>query len=345
MVGAYQVQCLHQNLFIEGKNVTIVITSGEPAGIGPDIILKAASRKVLSAVVLGDVDFLSRRAALLGVDVRIEVFDGSALLPEVGVVYVQHIPLKQEVIPGTPHPENAEYILAQLDAAVQGCMNGYYSAMVTAPVAKSVICEGGYFFLGHTEYIAELTQTKQVVMMLACQEMRVALVTTHLPLKDVAKAITRYRLEQTILTVRASLQNQFGIKSPKIMIAGLNPHAGEHGYLGREEIDVMTPVLSQFNSEKVIGPVAADTMFSQENCKEIDAFIAMYHDQGLSVLKYAGFGQAANISLGLPIIRTSVDHGTAFSLAGTLKVDDESLCYAIKQADMMIKCSIRSSMV
>lgn len=331
--------------FIEGKNVAIVITSGEPAGIGPDIIIKAASIQPLTAVVLGDIDFFSKRVALLGVDVRIVPYNGEILLPEIGVVYMLHIPLKQAAVPGTPHPANAEYILAQLDAAVQGCVKGYYSAMVTAPVAKSVICEAGHFFAGHTEYIAELTQTKQVVMMLACQKMRVALVTTHLPLKDVSKAITPHRLEQTILTVQASLQNHFGITSPKIMVAGLNPHAGENGYLGREEIDVIQPVLSQFSSGAVIGPMAADTMFSQENCKEIDAFIAMYHDQGLSVLKYAGFGQAANISLGLPIIRTSVDHGTAFSLAGTLKANEASLCYALKQAEMMSNCSIRGSMV
>ncbi len=226
-----------------------------------------------------------------------------------------------------------------------GCLNGYYSAMVTAPVAKSVICDAGHFFSGHTEYIANLTQTKQVVMMLACEQMRVALVTTHLPLKDVSEAITPHRLEQTILTVRASLQNQFGILSPKIMVAGLNPHAGEGGYLGREEIDVIAPVLSQFNPLDVIGPMAADTMFSQENCREVDAFITMYHDQGLSVLKYAGFGKAANISLGLPIIRTSVDHGTAFSLAGTLNACDRSFRHAIKQARMIAQCSKRGSMV
>mgnify|MGYP006075022289 CR=1 FL=1 len=320
--------------------MTIVITSGEPAGIGPDIILKAASKQALPCVVLGDIDLFRQRVVKLNLSVKIKPFNGQKFAQEVGSLFIQHIPLKKSVIAGQPDKANAEYILAQLDAAVMGCMNKHYLAMVTAPVCKSIICEAGHFFTGHTEYIANLTQTKQVVMLLACQSMRVALVTTHLPLADVPKAITPHRVEQTILTLRAALQNQFGIASPKIMVAGLNPHAGENGYLGREEIDVIAPVLAQFNPNEVIGPMAADTMFTQGNCQKVDAFVAMYHDQGLSVLKYAGFGQAANISLGLPIIRTSVDHGTAFSMAGTTKACEGSLLYAIEQAENMVKRTV-----
>jgi len=236
---------------------------------------------------------------------------------------------------GQDNPDNAEYVLAQLDAAVAGCLTHNYSAMVTAPINKAMVCQAGYEFSGHTDYIAELTQTKNVVMMLACEKMRVALVTTHLPLADVPAAITPLKVEQTIITVKAALQNQFGLASPRLMVAGLNPHAGEGGYMGTEEIDVITPVLARFDSRQVIGPVAADTMFSVENCQTVDAFIAMYHDQGLAVLKYAGFGNAANISLGLPIIRTSVDHGTAYNIAGTGKASTGSLRYALSQAVYM----------
>lgn len=325
--------------------MTIVITSGEPAGIGPDIILKAAASHALPCVVLGDIDLFSTRTRQHGLEIQVLPFIEKNFIPKQGRLYVQHLPLQQAVIAGKPNVANADYILAQLDAAVIGCMSGHYSAMVTAPVTKSIICDAGHCFTGHTEYIAQLTQTQHVVMMLACEQMRVALVTTHLPLKDVSSAITPIRVEQTILTLLGDLKRFFGIEQPKIMVAGLNPHAGENGYLGREEIDVIAPVLGQFDRKSVIGPMAADTMFSIDNCKQVDAFVAMYHDQGLAVLKYAGFGNAANISLGLPIIRTSVDHGTAFSLAGTLKASEGSLVYAIQQAKMMHECSTRGAMV
>ena len=326
--------------------MTIVITSGEPAGIGPDIILKAAASNALPCVVLGDIDLFSMRACMLGLDIQVLPFLEKAFVPKQGRLYVQHLPVRQAVVPGLASAANADYVLAQLDAAVIGCMSGHYFAMVTAPVAKSIICEAGYCFSGHTDYIAQLTQTSHlVVMMLACEQMRVALVTTHIPLKEVSSAITPLRLEQTILTLQSDLKRFFGIEQPKIMVAGLNPHAGENGYLGREEIDVIAPVLAQFDHQHVIGPMAADTMFSIDNCKQVDAFVAMYHDQGLAVLKYAGFGNAANISLGLPIIRTSVDHGTAFSLAGTLSGSEGSLLYAIQQAKMMHECSTRDAMV
>lgn len=316
--------------------MTLIITSGEPAGIGPDILLKAACKKALPGIVLGDVALFKQRARLLNLDVSIQAYHESApFKPEKNQLYVKHLPLRESVQPGYPNKANAEYILAQLDMAVSGCLSQHYSGMVTAPVCKSIICDAGYLFSGHTEYIAHLTKTKHVVMMLACQKMRVALVTTHLPLSKVPSNITPLAVEQTLLIVKAALQKSFGIDSPKIMVAGLNPHAGENGYLGREEIEVIQPVISAFNSKSIIGPVAADTMFSQRNCQEMDAFIAMYHDQGLSVLKYAGFGCSANISLGLPIIRTSVDHGTAFSLAGTGSADEGSLIYAVEQAELM----------
>lgn len=315
--------------------MTIVITSGEPAGIGPDIILKAALNKALPGVVLGDLNLFKERAALLNYPIKIEAFEGQELPLGAGNIVVRHIPLAKNVLPGLPNRANAEYILAQLDAAVAGCLSKNYSAMVTAPVCKSIICEAGHSFTGHTEYIANLTNTKHVVMMLACKEMRVALVTTHLPLSEVSKAITKSSVEQTVSVLRHALKNQFLIKKPKIMVAGLNPHAGEDGYLGREEIEVISPALSNFDESEVIGPMAADTMFSKDNCLKADAFVAMYHDQGLAVLKYAGFGLAANISLGLPIIRTSVDHGTAFSLAGTGNISEGSFLYALEQARLM----------
>lgn len=320
--------------------MSVVITSGDPAGIGIDIILKLASHRPLTAVVLGDIDVFKARAALLNLPLQIEAFEGQQLPLTPGTVVVQHLAVSQPVTVGTPSPENAEYILSLLDAAVAGCVTQNYSAMVTAPVCKATICQAGHAFNGHTDYIAKLTQTSHVVMMLACHKMRVALVTTHLPLKEVPTAITPLKIEQTILTVRAALQQQFGIETPKVMVAGLNPHAGENGYLGREEIEIIQPTLAQFNANEVVGPVAADTMFSPKNCQNIDAFIAMYHDQGLAVLKYAGFGDAVNITLGLPIIRTSVDHGTAFSLAGSGKANDGSLAYALKQAQLMSQTAV-----
>ncbi len=316
--------------------MTIVITSGEPAGIGPDVILQAAAKNTLAAVVLGDIDLFRERAKLLNLSLNIESYYGQELPSTSGHLLVHHLPLRQKIEPGIASLSNAEYILAQLEHSVNGCLNNTYSAMVTAPVNKEIINEAGFNFSGHTEYIANLTQTKHVVMMLACQQMRVALVTTHLPLSEVSKAITPVKLEQTILTVRAALQNQFGIESPLIMVAGLNPHAGEGGYLGTEEIEIIAPVLARFNPAEVIGPMAADTMFTHDNCQKADAFIAMYHDQGLAVLKYAGFGQSVNITLGLPIIRTSVDHGTAFDLAGTGKASEDSLVYAIEQAQLQV---------
>jgi len=316
--------------------MTIVITSGEPAGIGPDVILQAACKQTLAAVVLGDVDLFQERAALLNLSLTIESYYGQELPTNKGHLLVKHLPLRKKVEPGVASLSNAEYIMSQLDHAVNGCLNNTYSAMVTAPVNKAIISEAGVAFSGHTEYIAKLTHTKHVVMMLACKEMRVALVTTHLPLSEVPKSITPIKLEQTILTVRAALQNQFGIRSPIIMVAGLNPHAGEGGYLGSEEIEIIAPVLARFNPSEVIGPMAADTMYSHENCQKADAFIAMYHDQGLAVLKYAGFGRSVNITLGLPIIRTSVDHGTAFDLAGTGKSSEDSLLYAIEQAQQQV---------
>ena len=315
--------------------MTTVVTSGEPAGIGPDILLKLASQGQLGALVLGDINVFTERAKILNIDISVQEYQGGAIQPQNGRIIIQHIKAKRAVVAGQPDPENAEYVLSQIDAAVAGCLTKNYSSMVTAPVCKATICESGMPFSGHTEYIAALTNTSHVVMMLACEQMRVALVTTHLPLSQVPSSITDSKIKLTIQTVLDALKYQFGLSTPKIMVAGLNPHAGEGGYLGREEIDIIQPALQNFDARMVQGPFAADTMFSSTNVGRTDAFVAMYHDQGLAVLKYAGFGKAVNITLGLPIIRTSVDHGTAFSLAGTGMANPSSLLYAIEQASHM----------
>ncbi len=315
--------------------MTLVITSGDPSGIGPDVILQMAMSRSVPAIVLGDIDVFRARAELLNLPVELLDYQGGDIPYDKGILTIQHLPVAQPVQIGQSQPDNAEYILSQLDAAISGCLTMNYSGMVTAPVNKAVINQAGHDFSGHTGYIAALCQTDDVVMMLACQAMRVALVTTHIPLAKVPEAITPQKLKRTIAIVQAALQEQFGIDEPRLMIAGLNPHAGEQGYLGSEEIDVIEPVIAQFDDSRISGPYAADTMFSHDNCQTADAFVAMYHDQGLAVLKYAGFGEAANITLGLPIIRTSVDHGTAYDLAGTGRATAGSLIYAFEEAMKM----------
>jgi 4-hydroxythreonine-4-phosphate dehydrogenase len=299
----------------------IAVTSGEPAGIGPDLCLRLAERKWLARlVVLGDRDLLAARAQTLGLDVN--------------AIDIRHIPLQKSALAGRLDPANARYVLDILDAALAGCVSGEYAAMVTAPVAKNVINDAGIPFTGHTEYLAEKTNTPRVVMMLAGAGLRVALATTHLPLKDVPAAITRGELETTLRILHTDMQRKFGIARPRILVAGLNPHAGEGGHMGREEIEVIAPVLDKLRAEgmNLIGPLPADTLFTRNVLAGSDAQLAMYHDQGLAVLKYAAFDEGINVTLGLPIIRTSVDHGTALDLAGTGKASPTSLFAAIEAA-------------
>ena len=308
-------------MFTTQKLPRIAITSGEPAGIGPDICVLLAQQKIKADItIIGDADMLAARAQQLKVP-----FDEKKVV---------HISTAAPVIAGTLNPVNSRYVLAMLSRAIDGSANGEFDAMVTAPVHKGVINDAGIAFTGHTEYLAEQTHTKNVVMMLVGGGMRVALATIHLALKNVPAAITRSGLETTIRILHADLIARFGIKNPRILVAGLNPHAGEDGYLGREEIDIINPVLKKLRHENMhlIGALPADTLFAKHHLANADAVLAMYHDQGLPVLKHASFGGGVNVTLGLPIIRTSVDHGTALDLAGTGNVDIGSMLAAIDLA-------------
>lgn len=299
----------------------IALTAGEPAGIGPDLCAMLAQRLPDADItVIADRSFLESRARQLGLSL--------------GKLQIAHVPLAVPAESGQLNPANAGYVLETLKRAALGCMHGEFDAMVTAPVHKGVINDAGIPFTGHTEFLAELTDTPQVVMMLVGGGMRVALATTHLPLREVPDAITPEVLESVLRILHADLVNRFGIPHPRILVAGLNPHAGEGGHLGREEIEVISPVLDKLRAQgmDLQGPLPADTMFSQKNLANTDAFLAMYHDQGLVVLKHASFGEGVNVTLGMPIIRTSVDHGTALDLAGTGKADVGSLYAAIKLA-------------
>ena len=319
----------------------LLVTSGEPAGIGPDLCL-ALAQSTLPVVVFSDKSLLAARAQQLGLDVVFEDYQqGIPPTKSPNHLTVLSITCPASVIAGVLNPLNASYVLSMLTEAAARCMQGEFSALITAPVHKAVINQAGFSFTGHTEFFAEHCKAKQVVMMLVCDVMRVALVTTHLPLREVADAITESLLISVITTLHHALRDDFGISHPKIFVAGLNPHAGEGGYLGREEIDVISPVLEslKLSGLDVHGPMPADTMFSKKNANVCDAFVAMYHDQGLPVLKYAGFGNAVNVTLGLPIIRTSVDHGTALELAGTGVADAGSLLAAVEMAATMVRTS------
>ncbi len=312
----------------------IAVTSGEPAGIGPEICARLARHPVSARlVILGDRTLLEARARQAGeAPAFADYFPDHA--PAEGALEVLHMPLRTASRAGRLDASNAAYVLGLLDRALSGCRQGEFSAMVTAPVHKGVINEAGIAFTGHTEYLAEKTGTARVVMMLAGAGLRVALATTHLPLKDVPGAITRPELETTLRILHADLVGKFGIARPRILVAGLNPHAGEGGHMGREEIDVIAPVLDKLRGEgmDLVGPLPADTLFTRGVLAGSDAQLAMYHDQGLAVLKYAAFEDGINITLGLPIIRTSVDHGTALDLAGTGKADPRSLFAAVDLA-------------
>lgn len=317
------------------------LTPGEPAGIGPDLcLLLAAQSQPHPLIAITSRDLLAERAAQLGLAVSLLAVDADALPDHpapAGSLYVWDTPLGAPVRTGELDTANAAFVLQTLTRAAQGCLDGLFAGMITAPVHKGVINDGGIAFSGHTEFLADLTATEQVVMMLTTGDLRVALVTTHLPLRDVADAITAERLERVTRILHADLQGKFGLARPRILVCGLNPHAGEGGHLGREEIDIIEPTLERLRAEgmDLRGPLPADTLFTPKYLQHCDAVLAMYHDQGLPVLKYKGFGAAVNVTLGLPIIRTSVDHGTALDLAGTGKVDTGSLRVALDTAYRM----------
>jgi 4-hydroxythreonine-4-phosphate dehydrogenase len=299
----------------------IAITSGEPAGIGPDICVMLAQHEIKADItIIGDKKVLAERAKLLNLS-----FDTTKVL---------HTPTALPVLTGTLNPANSQYVLNTLTLAMDGCTAGEFDAVVTASVHKGVINEAGIAFTGHTEFFAEHLRAPHVVMMLVGGGMKVALATTHLALKDVPTAINKTSLEQTIRVLHADLIAKFGIKHPRILVAGLNPHAGEDGYLGREEIETINPVLEKLRAEdmNLIGALPADTLFAKHHLANADAVLAMYHDQGLPVLKHASFGDGVNVTLGLPIIRTSVDHGTALDLAGSGKIHVGSMLAAIELA-------------
>ena len=317
----------------------IAVTAGEPAGIGPDICL-ALARHTFAArlVILCDRTLIEERRRKLRVQEGIADFEPGRT-PAPGVLEVLHLPLAQACRAGVLDPANGPYVLSLLERAADGCMSGEFAAMVTAPVHKGVINDAGIAFTGHTEFLAERTRAAQVVMMLAGGGLRVALASTHLALKEVPGAITQEGLERILRVLRDSLARFYGIPEPHILVAGLNPHGGEGGHLGDEEIQVIIPVLDRLRREgfRLTGPLPADTLFTPANLEGADCVLAMYHDQGLPVLKYASFGQGINVTLGLPIIRTSVDHGTALGLAGTGRADSRSLFAAVQAALEMLE--------
>lgn len=319
----------------------IVLTSGEPAGIGPDICIQLAQKKQSCALtIIADPELLAQRATQLGLNISINIFDPTAEAKpsKAGSMTVLPVSLLAPVACGKLLSQNSHYVIETIRIASQGCLDHLFDAMVTAPVHKGVINDANIPFTGHTEFIADITGGHPV-MMLATEGLRVALVTTHLPLSEVSQAITSKRLNKVITLLHRDLQNYFSLPNPKILVCGLNPHAGENGHLGTEEIETIEPALKALRQQGIDlqGPLPADTLFTPKYLESADAVLAMYHDQGLPVLKYKGFGQAVNITLGLPIIRTSVDHGTALDLAGTGRANLGSLEFAVKTAIEMAK--------
>jgi 4-hydroxythreonine-4-phosphate dehydrogenase len=320
--------------------IRLALTPGEPAGIGPDLCVQLAQQShSVELVVIADPDLLLDRARCLGLPLKVIPYDKQKI-PQAhpaGCLTVLPIQLAAPVTMGALNTANASYVLSTLNAAIEGCLDGTFDALVTGPVHKAIINQAGITFSGHTEYLAEHTGGHPV-MMLATEGLRVALVTTHLPLSEVPKAITRERLSRVLEILVHDMQTRLGIHEPRILVCGLNPHAGEDGHLGREEIEIILPVINEFrnNGYHVEGPLSADTLFTPDNLHKADAVLAMYHDQGLPVLKHMGFGESVNITLGLPIIRTSVDHGTALALAGTGKSRVDSLQRAVSIAAEMV---------
>lgn len=313
----------------------LVLTTGDPAGIGPDLCLQIAHRQLpCGLVVAGDPKLLGQRASQLGLKVELALWQPSDdTTHQADRLRVWPVATATETTPGKLTAANAAYVLKTISDATRACLMGDFDALVTAPINKASINEAGTSFSGHTEFVASLTGGDPV-MLLSAPGLRVALATTHMPLTQVSQNITRERLTRILRTLDKELKQRFGIASPRILVAGLNPHAGENGHLGREEIEIITPVLETLRQEglNLIGPLPADTLFLPPVLAGSDAVLAMYHDQGLPVLKHLGFGRAVNITLGLPIIRTSVDHGTALELAGTGKADPGSLLAAIDAA-------------
>ncbi|ADP99043.1 4-hydroxythreonine-4-phosphate dehydrogenase PdxA [Marinobacter adhaerens] len=322
--------------------VVLALTAGEPAGIGPELCLQLAlEARSAGVVVVASRPLLEARAKQMNLAVELRAWQpGESPEMEAGLLSVLHVDGCANHEPGTLDTGSGAYVLRTLEVAANGCLSGDFDGMVTAPVHKGVINDAGIAFSGHTEFLQELCGVDRVVMMLATEELRVALVTTHLPLKDVSAAITPERLTQVTRILDADLKKFFGVARPRILVAGLNPHAGEGGHLGREEIDTIEPTLEALRAEGIslTGPLPADTLFTPHWLDQADAVLAMYHDQGLPVLKFQGFGRAVNITLGLPIVRTSVDHGTALDLAGTGRADAGSLHTALKVGEQMARC-------
>ncbi len=314
----------------------LAVTPGEPAGIGPDLLIKLVQQgSPHELIAISDPLLLGQRARLLGLPLHLRRPSGSALNP--GELAIDPVSFPTPTTPGSLDVNNATTVLTTLKKATQGCMEREFSALVTGPVHKGIINDAGIRFSGHTEYLAELSNTPRVVMMLTTPGLRVALVTTHLPLAEVADTLTQSLLEEVLIIVNRDLQDKFAITHPVLLVCGLNPHAGEGGHLGNEEISVISPVINKLNGLglDITGPLPADTVFTPKHLDRADVVVAMYHDQGLPVLKYKGFGNAVNITLGLPFVRTSVDHGTALDLAGTGQGDTGSLLAAIDSAAAM----------
>jgi 4-hydroxythreonine-4-phosphate dehydrogenase len=324
--------------------IKLAITPGEPAGIGPDLIIMLAEQEwEAQLVVFADRDLLRARAAVLGKKIDIIAYSkGMSYIQKPGEIIVNHVPCAKEPIAGVLDSENGHYVVNTLRLACEANMEGEFNAVVTGPVHKGIINKAGVSFSGHTEYFAVQSNTADVVMMLATEGLRVCLATTHIPLAYVSKAITRERIEKVVGIIHADLQQKFGIEHPTIYVCGLNPHAGEDGHLGREEIEVITPALERLRESGInlVGPLPADTIFQPKYLEKADAVLAMYHDQGLPVLKFKGFGNSVNITLGLPFIRTSVDHGTATDLAGTGQADTGSMARAINKAIELAKLKL-----
>lgn len=318
-------------------NPPIAITLGDPAGVGPDILLKLASHEQFSEplVVIADRDLISGRSQQINIPIDLPDFDPT----QCEKISIIHIPLKKKCTAGKPNPANSEYVLQTLHFAATGCLRGDFSALVTGPINKAVINQAGVNFSGHTEYLAELTNAKKAVMMFTYQQLRLALLTTHIPLSKVHAYITRENIIATVEIIHHNLKKYFNVPHPKIAVTGLNPHAGENGYLGIEEITIIEPAINELRERNfsLIGPLSADTIFHATSPDTVDCILSLYHDQSLPVIKTLGFGEVVNVTLGLPIIRTSVDHGTAFDLAGTGLANAISLVHAIRLAVDMVQ--------
>lgn len=323
------------------KQHRVVITPGEPAGIGPDLVVQLAQRSwPVELVICADASVLEARAKQLNLPLTLLPYQAeTAPLPQqAGTLTLLPVPLRTPVVPGQLSTENGHYVVETLARACDGCLSGEFAALITGPVHKGVINDAGVAFTGHTEFFEERSHSAKVVMMLATEELRVALATTHLPIKAVSEAITPDLLRDVIAILHHDLRTKFGIADPHVLVCGLNPHAGEGGHMGMEEIDTIIPVLDEMRAQgmNLSGPLPADTLFQPKYLDHADAVLAMYHDQGLPVLKYQGFGRGVNITLGLPFIRTSVDHGTALDLAGQGKADVGSFITALNLAIKMI---------